>query len=86
MFDLFDLLCGLRNADEHGVDPEAQRMVHKVRCECAVHRRLSLREALPYDERHPFRDPIDTILSKSVSAQELGISKTEQFLPVCYNL
>jgi hypothetical protein len=25
MFDLFDLVWGLRNADEHGVDPETQR-------------------------------------------------------------
>jgi hypothetical protein len=27
MFDLFDLAWGLRNADEHGVDLETQRMI-----------------------------------------------------------
>jgi hypothetical protein len=38
MFDLFDLVWGLRNADEHGADPETQRMVRKARCKRAVHR------------------------------------------------
>jgi hypothetical protein len=70
MFDLlFDLVWGLRNVDEHGADPETQRMVRKARCERAVHRLFSLGESLPYHERHPFRDPIAMILSKS--AQEL---------------
>jgi hypothetical protein len=82
MFDLFDLEWGLRNADEHGADPETQRMVRKARCERAVHRLFPLGESLPYHEPHPFRDPIDMILSKSVSAQELWISKTKQFLPL----
>jgi hypothetical protein len=57
-------------------------MVCKARCERAVHRIFSLGDSLPYHERHPFRDPIAMILSKSVSAQELWISKTEQFLPL----
>jgi hypothetical protein len=82
MFDLFDLVWGLRNADDHGVDPETQRMVCKARCERAVHRLFSLGDKLPHHELHPFRDPIDTLLSKSVSAQELWISKTEEFLPL----
>jgi hypothetical protein len=40
MFNLFDLVWGLRNADEYGVDPETQRIVRKARCERAVHRRF----------------------------------------------
>jgi hypothetical protein len=81
MFDLFDLVWGLRIADEHGVDPETQQnMVRKAWCEHAVHRLYSLGEKLPIDERHPFRDSIATLLSKLVSAQELWISKTEEFL------
>jgi hypothetical protein len=82
MFDLFDLVWGLRNTDEHGVDPETQRMVRKARCERAIHRLYSLGEELPHRERHPFRDLIDTLLSKSVSSQELWISKTDEFLPL----
>jgi hypothetical protein len=82
MFDLFDLVWGLRNANEHGVDPETQRMVRKARCERAIHRLYSLGVDLPHDERHPFKDSIDTLLSKSVSSQELWISKTEEFLPL----
>ncbi len=57
-------------------------MIRKARCERAVYRLFFLGEELPSYERHPFRDPIDFILSKSVSAQELWISKTEQFLPL----
>jgi hypothetical protein len=33
MFELFDMAWGLRNADEHGVDLETQRMIRLAKCE-----------------------------------------------------
>jgi hypothetical protein len=57
-------------------------MVRRAWCERAIHRLYSLGADLPHRERHPFKDSIDTLLSKSVSSQELWISKTEEFLPL----
>jgi hypothetical protein len=47
-----------------------------------ISRLYSLGVDLPHDDRHPFKDSIVTLLSKSVSSQELLISKTEEFLPL----
>jgi hypothetical protein len=57
MFELFDLAWGLRNADEHGVDLETQRMIRLAKCERAIRRLYHAGESLPLHERHPFRDP-----------------------------
>jgi hypothetical protein len=47
MFDLFDLAWGLRNADEHGVDHETQRMIRLAKCERAIRRLYHSGESLP---------------------------------------
>jgi hypothetical protein len=82
MFDLFDLAWGLRNADEHGADLETQRMIRLAKCERAIRRLYHTGESLPLHERHPFRDPMEVVLSKSVCDQERWVSMTEDFLPV----
>jgi ribonuclease HI len=82
MFDLFDLAWGLRNADVHGVDLETQRMIRLAKCERAIRRLYHSGESLPHHERHPFRDPMEALLSKSVTDQERWVSMTEDYLPI----
>ena len=82
MFNLFDLAWGLRNADEHGVDLETQRMIRLAKCERAIRRLYHTSESLPPHERHPFRDGMDDVFSKSLSQQERWVTMTEDFLSV----
>jgi ribonuclease HI len=79
-YDLFDLIWGLRNADEHGADVDTQRLIRISKCERAIRRLYDKGEDLPYAERHPFRDPIEDLLQQPVLNQELWISKTGDFL------
>jgi hypothetical protein len=81
MFDLFDLAWGLRNADEHGVDLETQSIIRLARCERAIRRLYHIGALLPLHERHPFRDPMEDVLSKSLCRQESWIRMTEDYLP-----
>jgi hypothetical protein len=48
MFDLFDLAWGMRNADEHGVDLETQRLIRLAKCERAIRRLYSAGASLPH--------------------------------------
>jgi hypothetical protein len=52
---MFDLAWGLRNDNEHGADPETQRMIRLAKAE----------RALPSHERFPFRDPMEDILARN---------------------
>jgi hypothetical protein len=81
MFDLFDLAWVLRNADKHGVDLETQRMIRLAKCERAIRRFYHAGESLPHHERHPFRDPMEVVPTKTVCAQERWVSMTEDYLP-----
>ena len=80
-FDLFELLWGLRNEQEHGADPESQTLIRRTKCERAIRRLYHQGLSLPYGEKHPFRTDIDELLAQTVLNQELWISKTEAFLP-----
>jgi ribonuclease HI len=80
-FDLFDLVWGLRNADEHGGDLETQRLIRLAKCERAIRRLYRAGKLLPFHEQHQFRDEIEDVLSKSLSRQERWITLTEDFLP-----
>ena len=79
-FEMFELLWGLRNADEHGADEDTQRLIRVSKCERAIRRLYDKGEDLPYAERHPFRDVIDDLLQQPLHAQELWINKTEAYL------
>jgi hypothetical protein len=79
MFDLFDLARGMRNADEHGADLETQRLIRLAKCERAIHRLYHDGDLLPHHERHPFRDPIDDVLSKSLCKRERWVTLTEEY-------
>jgi hypothetical protein len=81
MFDLFDLAWGMQNADEHGGDLETQRLIRLAKCERAIRRLYHAGNLLPLHERHPFRDPIDDVLSKSLCKQERWVTLTEEYLP-----
>jgi ribonuclease HI len=81
MFDLFELAWGLRNADEHGEDLETQRMIQLAKAERAIRRLYREGDSLPTYDRFPFNDPMEDILTKTVSSQERWITKTEAFLP-----
>jgi hypothetical protein len=81
MFDLFDLAWGMRNADEHGADPETQRLIRSSKCERAIRRLYRAGESLPPHERYPFRDPIEDVLSRTLCQQERWVSLTEEYLP-----
>jgi ribonuclease HI len=80
MFDLFDLAWGMRNADEHGADLETQRLIRSAKCERAIRRLYRAGQALPHHERHPFRDPMEDVLSKSLCRQERWVTLTEEYL------
>ena len=80
-FSLFDDLWTLRNKTQHGADPVSQRQIRLAKCERAIRRLYAAATDLPYHERHPFRDSIETLLSTTLSDQELWISKTETYLP-----
>jgi hypothetical protein len=81
MFDLFDLAWGMRNADEHGADLETQRLIRLAKCERAIRRLYRAGESLPHHESHPFRDPIEDVLFKSLCRQERWLTLTEEYLP-----
>jgi hypothetical protein len=76
-FEMFELLWGIRNADEHGADNDTQRLIRLAKCEWAIRRLYDKGKDLSYAERHPFRDAIDILLQHPVNAQELWIDKTE---------
>jgi hypothetical protein len=71
----------MRNADEHGADLETQRLIRLARCERAIRRLYRAGDLLPHHERHPFRDPIEDVLSKSLCNQERWVTLTEEYLP-----
>jgi hypothetical protein len=78
MFDLFDLAWGMRNADEHGADLETQRLIRLAKCDRTIRRLYRASDFLPHHERHPFRDPIEDVLSKYLCNQERWV---EEYLP-----
>jgi hypothetical protein len=55
MFDLFDLAWGLRNDNEHGADPETQRMIRLAKAKRAIRRLYRAIYTLPSYERFPFK-------------------------------
>jgi hypothetical protein len=63
---MFDLALGMRNADEHGADLETQRLIRLAKCERAICRLYRTGDLLAHHEKHPFRDPIEDVLSKSL--------------------
>jgi hypothetical protein len=80
-YDLFELIWGIpRNADEHGSDIDTQRLIRLSKCERAIRRLYDKGEDLPYAERHPFREPIEDFLTRTVAEQELWITKTGGYL------
>jgi ribonuclease HI len=79
-YHLFEFIWGLRNADEHGADIDTQRLIRLSKCERAIRRLYDKGENLPYAERHPFREPIESLLQQPVQNQELWISKTGGYL------
>jgi hypothetical protein len=81
MFDLFELAWELRNANEHGADLETQRMIRLAKAERAIRRLYREGDSLPTYDSFPFNDPMEDILTKTVSSQESWITKTEAFLP-----
>ncbi len=83
-FDLFEFIWGLRNADEHGTDAEAQRLIRRTKCERTIRRLYASGAQLPLDEQHPFRETVEDLLFKPLSDQELWITKTEAYLPKAY--
>ena len=77
---LFESLWGLRNADQHGADPETQLLIRMANCENAIRRLFEKATELPPEERHPFRSPLEDLLSRPIPDQELWITLTELFL------
>jgi hypothetical protein len=60
MFDLFDLAWGHQNADE------TQHMIRLAKCERAIRCLYHAGGAsLPHHDRHPFRDPMEVVLTKT---------------------
>jgi hypothetical protein len=81
MFELFDLAWGLRNANEHGVDPETQRMIHLATCERPIRRLYRAGESLPSHERYPFSEPMEDVRVTTASSQQRWVTNTEAYPP-----
>ena len=79
--DFFESLWALRNEDQHGNDADTERLIRVSKCARAIRRLYDKGDQLPDCERHPFRDPIEQLLSKPVLDQEQWIVLTEQYLP-----
>jgi hypothetical protein len=84
-FDLFELLWGLCNEQEHRADPESQTLIRRTNCERAIRRLYHQGSSLPYGEKHLFCTDIDELLAQPVLNQELWISKTEASLPGAFS-
>jgi hypothetical protein len=85
-YDLFELIWGLRNADEHGTDTDTQRLIRISKCEQAIRRLYDKGEDLPYAERHPLRDSVKHLLNQAVVNQELWITKTSSYLDKAFKI
>ena len=82
---LFELLWGLRNENEHGVDFDTQLLIRLATCERAIRRLHKKGEELPDGERYPFRTcTMEELLQKQVHDQELWITRTEDYLPKAF--
>jgi hypothetical protein len=77
-----DVARRLRNATEHGADPDTQRMIRLAKSERAIRRLYRAIDDLPPHERFPFGDPM--ILATTVSTQERWVSDTETYLPKAF--
>ena len=82
--DLFESLWGLRNEDQHGVDSDTERLVRATKCERAIRRLYAKGAGISYCESHPFRYPVEDLLNKPVTDQELWILQTERYLPKAF--
>jgi hypothetical protein len=80
-FGRAELAWGLRNGDEHGADPETPHMISLAKAELAIRRLYRAGDSLPTYDRFPFSDPMEDVLTRTVSSQERWITKTEAFLP-----
>jgi hypothetical protein len=80
-FSMFNTIWLLRNETQHGADEEAEMAIRRETNERAITRLYAAGASLPYGEKHPFRDPIATLLHMRVVDQELWISKTAEYLP-----
>jgi hypothetical protein len=80
-FSLFDLIWLTRNETQHGCDEETEMAIRREKNERAITRLYIAGENLPFGEKHPFRDPIETLLHMRVADQEFWIQKTEEYLP-----
>jgi hypothetical protein len=76
---MFDVAWGLRNDNEHGIDPETQRVIRLAKAERAIRRLYRAIDELPLHERFPFSDPMET-----VSTQKRWVSDTEAYLPKAF--
>ena len=79
--ELFETLWALRNEDQHGNEADTERLIRVSKCERAIRRLYDKSEGLPHCESHPFRSPMEHILSRPVADQELWILQTERYLP-----
>jgi hypothetical protein len=84
IFDFASYVWDLRNATEHGADTQAQRQIRLVQCERTIRRLYARSSELPDGETHPFRELMQSLLDRPVSAQELWITKTVPFLRLAF--
>ncbi len=62
------------------MDPETQRMISLANAERAIRRLYRAGDSLPTYDRFPFSDPMEDVLTRTVSAQKRWIKSTEAFL------
>jgi hypothetical protein len=91
MFDLFEVVWGLRNATDHGADPATQRMIRLTKAERAIRRLYRAIDELPSHERFPLVTRWKIYSPKLLLLRNAGsltpkltyprVSDTEAYLP-----
>jgi len=79
-FSYFEKIWNIRNRQEHGEDEATQRRISLEKCARTIRAMYRKNQELPHGEKHAFKDDIESILGKTLSAQELWITLTKPLL------
>ncbi len=60
---------------DNSEEAEIKRLIRLDKCERAIRRICSAGASLPHHERHPFRDPIEDVLVKSLCRQKRWVTR-----------
>ena len=83
-FDLFEEVWSLRNVVQHGRDITAQEEIRHKQLSITVRRLYRQGSKLPFTERLPFQEDLESLLSRPARDLEHWVNLTTSFLPNAY--